>query len=62
MILLYYHFMTMNVLKKNAYIPSREESLNNERIHKEQKDTQLAKARALKEKFKNMTKINQNIF
>ena len=38
-------------IKKNAFIPSREESLNNERIQKEQKDTQLAKARALKEKI-----------
>ncbi len=38
-------------IKKNALVPSREESLNNERIQKEQKDTQLAKARALKEKI-----------
>ena len=38
-------------IKKNAFIPSREKSLNNEHIQKEQKDAQLAKARALKEKI-----------
>ena len=49
-------------IKKNAYIPSREESLNNERIHKEQKDTQLAKARALKEKIQKYDKNKPKYF
>ena len=49
-------------IKKNAFIPSREESLNNDRIQKEQKDTQLAKARALKEKIINYDKNKPKYF
>ena len=49
-------------IKKNAFIPSREESLNNERIQKEQKDTQLAKARALKEKIQQYDKNKPKYF
>ena len=49
-------------IKKNAFIPSREESLNNERIQKEQKDTQLAKARALKEKIQRYDKNKPKYF
>jgi hypothetical protein len=49
-------------IKKNAFIPSREESLNNERIQKEQKDTQLAKARALKDKIQKYDKNKPKYF
>ena len=49
-------------IKKNAFIPSREESLNNERIQREQKDTQLAKARALKEKIQKYDKNKPKYF
>ena len=52
----YISFYDYERIKKNAFVPSKEESLNNDRIKKEQKDTQLAKAKALKEKILNYDK------
>ena len=52
----YISFYDYERIKKNAFVPSKEESLNNEKIQKEQKNTQLAKARALKEKIINYDK------
>ena len=52
----YITFYDYERIKKNAFIPTKEESLNNNRIQKEQKETQLAKARALKEKILNYDK------
>ena len=52
----YLSFYDYERIRKNAFIPTREESLNNNRIKAEQKDTQLAKARALKEKIINYDK------
>ena len=43
-------------IKKNAFMPSIQESLNNARIQKEQKDDQLAKAQALREKIQKYDK------
>ena len=47
----YITFYDYERIKKNAFVPSKEESLNSERIQREQKSTQLAKARALKDKI-----------
>ena len=58
----YLSFYDYERIKKNAFIPSREESLNNERIQNEQKDTQLAKARALKEKIQKYDKNKPTYF
>ena len=52
----YISFYDYERIKKNAFVPSKEESLNSEKIQKEQKNTQLAKARALKEKIINYDK------
>ena len=52
----YISFYDYERIKKNAFIPSKEESLNSEQIQKEQKNTQLAKAKALKEKIINYDK------
>ena len=43
-------------IRKNALITDRDENLNNECIKKEQEETQLAKANALKQKVKNIQK------
>jgi hypothetical protein len=58
----YLSFYDYERIKKNAFIPSREESLNNERIQKEQKNTQLARARALKEKIQKYDKNKPTYF
>ena len=52
----YISFYDYERIKKNAFVPSKEESLNSEKIQREQKNTQLAKARALKEKIINYDK------
>ena len=52
----YISFYDYERIKKNAFVPSKEESLNNEKIKNEQESTQLAKARALKEKIINYDK------
>ena len=49
----YLTFYDYERIRKNAYVPNKEEQLNNERVKKEQENTQLAKARALKEKIIN---------
>ena len=49
----YLTFYDYERIRKNAIIPTKEELLNNERVQKEQENTQLAKARALKEKLIN---------
>ena len=58
----YITFYDYERIKKNAFIASNEESLNNERIKKEQKETQLAKAKALKEKILNYDKKKPKLF
>ena len=58
----YISFYDYERIKKNAFVPSKEESLNNDRIQKEQKETQLAKARALKEKIINYDKSKPKYF
>ena len=45
-------------IRKNALITDKDENFNNERIQKEQEETQLAKANALKQKVKNIQKRN----
>ena len=45
-------------IRKNAIITDQGENLNNERIQKEQEETELAKANALKEKIKSIKKVN----
>ena len=52
----YLTFYDYERIRKNAYVPNKEELLNNERVRKEQENTQLAKARALKEKIINYDK------
>ena len=49
----YLTFYDYERIRKNAIFPTKEELLNNERVQKEQENTQLAKARALKEKLIN---------
>ena len=49
----YLTFYDYERIRKNAIVPTKEELLNNERVQKEQENTQLAKARALKEKIIN---------
>ena len=49
----YLTFYDYERIRKNAIVPTKEELLNNERVQKEQENTQLAKARALKEKLIN---------
>ena len=49
----YLTFYDYERIRKNAIVPTKEELLNNERVQKEQENTQLAKARALKEKIVN---------
>ena len=49
----YLTFYDYERIRKNAIAPNKEELLNNERVKKEQENTQLAKARALKEKLIN---------
>ena len=58
----YISFYDYERIKKNAFVPSNEESLNNLRIQNEQKSTQLAKARALKEKIINYDKLKPKHF
>ena len=49
----YLTFYDYERIRKNAIVPHKEELLNNERVQKEQENTKLAKARALKEKLIN---------
>ena len=49
----YLTFYDYERIRKNAIVPTKEELLNNERVQREQENTQLAKARALKEKIIN---------
>ena len=49
----YLTFYDYERIRKNAIVPTKEELLNNERVQNEQENTQLAKARALKEKIVN---------
>jgi len=49
----YLTFYDYERIRKNAINPTKEELLNNERVQKEQENTQLAKAHALKEKIIN---------
>ena len=49
----YLTFYDYERIRKNAIVPTKEELFNNERVQKEQENTQLAKARALKEKIVN---------
>ena len=49
----YLTFYDYERIRKNAIVPTKEELLNNERVQKEQENTQLDKARALKEKIIN---------
>ena len=49
----YLTFYDYERIRKNAIVPTRDESLNNDRVQHEQENTQLAKAHALKEKIKN---------
>ena len=49
----YLTFYDYERIRKNAISPSKEELLNNDRVQKEQENTQLAKAKALKEKIVN---------
>ena len=49
----YLTFYDYERIRKNAIVPTKEELLSNERVQKEQENTQLAKARALKEKLIN---------
>ena len=58
----YISFYDYERIKKNAFVPSKEESLNNEKIKNEQESTQLAKARALKEKIINYDKNKPKYF
>jgi hypothetical protein len=54
----YLTFYDYERIKKNSIVPTKDELLNNERVQKEQENTQLVKAHALKEKIKNYD-INQ---
>ena len=58
----YISFYDYERIKKNAFVPSKEESLNNEKIKAQQENTQLAKARALKEKIINYDKNKPKYF
>ena len=58
----YISFYDYERIKKNAFVPSKEESLNSEKIKNEQESTQLAKARALKEKIINYDKNKPKYF
>ncbi len=49
----YLTFYDYERIRKNALMPTKEDLLNNERVQKEQENTRLAKARALKEKIVN---------
>ena len=49
----YLTFYDYERIRKNSILPHKEELLNNERVQKEQENTKLAKARALKEKLIN---------
>ena len=49
----YLTFYDYERIKKNSIVPTKDELLNNERVQKEQENTQLAKAHALKEKIIN---------
>ena len=57
----YLTFYDYERIRKNAIVPTKEELFNNERVQKEQENTQLAKARALKEKIINYDKHNPRI-
>ena len=54
----YLTFYDYERIKKNSIVPTKDELLNNERVKREQENTQLAKAHALKEKIINYD-INQ---
>ena len=49
----YLTFYDYERIRKNAIVPTKEEIFNNQRVQREQESTQLAKARALKEKIIN---------
>ena len=49
----YLTFYDHERIRKNSIVPTKDELLNNERVQREQESTQLAKARALKEKIIN---------
>ena len=49
-------------IRRNAFIPSKDEDLNNRRIENEQREAQLAKSRALKERLLSYDKTHQNKF
>ena len=57
----YLTFYDYERIRKNAISPSKEELLNNDRVQKEQENTQLAKAKALKEKIVNYDIHNPRI-
>ena len=57
----YLTFYDYERIRKNAISPSKEELLNNNRVQKEQENTQLAKAKALKEKIVNYDIHNPRI-
>ena len=47
-------------IRRNAFMPSKEEELTSKRIETEQRDAQLAKARALKERLVSYDKTHNN--
>ena len=47
-------------IRRNAFIPSKEEELTSKRIETEQRDAQLAKARALKDRLMSYDKTHNN--
>ena len=49
----YLTFYDYERIRKNAIVPTKEEIFNNQRVQREQESTQLARARALKEKIIN---------